>query len=77
MTEDKVREKDGQILEFSDTPDLESGVGQIASFNSLGFTDVKNRPDGWHLSNNVYTLAIILEAKSSETVLKSRILMNF
>ncbi len=45
MTEDKVRESAGKILGFKDTETAKSGVGQITSFNQLGFKGVKDRPD--------------------------------
>ena len=43
MTEDKVRESAGKILGFKDTDTAISGVGQITSFNQLGFIGVKLR----------------------------------
>ena len=51
MTEDQVRDKAGKILGFQDTETAKSGVGQITSFNQLGFKGVKDRPDGWYLPN--------------------------
>jgi type I restriction-modification system DNA methylase subunit len=70
MTEDKVRDKAGKILGFSDTESATSGVGQITSFNQLGFKGVKDRPDGWYLPNEKSFPAIILETKSKKTNLK-------
>jgi len=70
MTEDKVRESAGKILGFKDTETAISGVGQITSFNQLGFKGVKDRPDGWYLPNESTFPAIILEAKSEKTTLK-------
>lgn len=70
MTEDKVRDKAGKILGFKDTESAKSGVGQITSFNQLGFKGVKDRPDGWYLPNEKSFPAIILEAKSETTDLK-------
>jgi len=70
MTEDKVRDRAGQILGFKDSPDAKSGVGQITSFNSLGFPGIKDRPDGWYLPSKPFLPAIILETKSSSTQLK-------
>ena len=67
MTEDKVRESAGKILGFKDTETAKSGVGQITSFNHLGFKGVKDRPDGWYLPNEKSFPAIILEAKSEKT----------
>ena len=70
MTEDKVRESAGRILGFKDTETAVSGVGQITSFNHLGFKGVKDRPDGWYLPNENSFPAIILEAKSEKTTFK-------
>ncbi len=70
MTEDKVRESGGKILGFKDTETAISGVGQITSFNQLGFIGVKDRPDGWYLPNERTFPAIILEAKSEKTTFK-------
>lgn len=70
MTEDKVRDQAGQILGFTDSFDAKSGVGQITSFNSLGFSGIKDRPDGWYLPSKPFLPAIILETKSTSTPLK-------
>lgn len=70
MTEDKVRDQAGQILGFTDSSDAKSGVGQITSFNSLGFSGIKDRPDGWYLPSKPFLPAIILETKSTSTPLK-------
>ena len=70
MTEDKVRDLAGRILGFTDSSDAKSGVGQITSFNSLGFSGIKDRPDGWYLPSKPFLPAIILETKSTSTSLK-------
>ena len=70
MTEDKVRDKAGKILGFKDTETAFSGVGQITTFNQLGFKGVNDRPDGWYLPNEKSFPSIILEAKSEKTNLK-------
>ena len=70
MTEDKVRDQAGQILGFTDSSEAKSGVGQITSFNSLGFSGIKDRPDGWYLPSKPFLPAIILETKSTSTLLK-------
>lgn len=70
MTEDKVRDQAGQILGFTDSSDAKSGVGQVTSFNSLGFSGFKDRPDGWYLPSKPFLPAIILETKSKSTPLK-------
>lgn len=70
MTEDKVRDQAGQILGFTDSSDAKSGVGQITSFNNLGFSGIKDRPDGWYLPSKPFLPAIILETKSKSTPFK-------
>lgn len=72
MTEDKVRDYANSILEFSDTETVLAGVGQITTFNQLGFKGVMDKPDGWYLPNNRMFPAIILETKSTKTVLKQK-----
>lgn len=69
MTEDIVRENAGRILGFEQTETAKSGVGQITTFNQLGFPNVKDRPDGWYLPNEKSFPAIILEAKSNKTTI--------
>jgi type I restriction-modification system DNA methylase subunit len=69
-TEDIIREYAGKILGFENTDTAVSGVGQITSFNQLGFLGVKDRPDGWYLPNESTFPAIILEAKSEKTTIK-------
>ena len=49
MTEDEVRDLAGKILKFENTDKVQSGVGQLTSFNQLGFNGIKDRPDGWYL----------------------------
>ncbi len=70
LGEDKVRDCARSILDFSDTETAQSDVGQMTTFNNLGFTGVKDRPDGWYLPNEKSFPAIILEAKSNSTILR-------
>lgn len=67
MTEDEVRDLAGRILKFEDSNIAISGVGQLTSFNQLGFSGVKDRPDGWYLPKNLENPAIILEVKGTRT----------
>lgn len=67
MTEDEVRDLAGKILKFEDSDMAISGVGQLTSFNQLGFLGVKDRPDGWYLPKNLENPAIILEVKGTKT----------
>lgn len=65
MTEDEVRDLAKKILHFTDDKDVKAGVGQLTSFNQLGFKGVQDKPDGWYLPKNVNDVAIILETKNS------------
>lgn len=69
-TEDEVRECAGRILSFVTFDGAVSGVGQLTTFNLLGFKGIADKPDGWYLPTVSHEPAIILEAKSSKTVLK-------
>lgn len=64
-TEDEVRLSARSILGFdSIEKGVKQGTGQITSFNQLGFTGIKDKPDGWYLPEDLNAPAIILEAKS-------------
>lgn len=65
MTEDEVRDKARTILGFDDSSGVRCGVGQLTTFNQLGFKGVLDKPDGWYLPENANDVAIILEAKAS------------
>lgn len=71
MTEDEVRDLAGRILKFENTDRAQSGVGQLTSFNQLGFNGIKDRPDGWYLPKNIEEPAIILETKNSNQKLEN------
>lgn len=71
MTEDEVRDLAGKILKFENTDKVQSGVGQLTSFNQLGFNGIKVRPDGWYLPKNFEEPAIILETKNSNQKLEN------
>lgn len=66
MTEDQVRDMAGKILKFENSENVKSGVGQLTTFNQLGFKGVSDKPDGWYLPDNKELPAIILETKSSK-----------
>lgn len=71
MTEDQVRDLAGKILGFNEKEDhVQEGVGQLTTFNVLGFKGVLDKPDGWYLPDNTFMPAIILETKSSKIFLK-------
>lgn len=69
LTEDEVRDKARKILGFKNSKNIKSGVGQITSFNQLGFVGVKDRPDGWYFPNDCSETAIVLETKASDVQL--------
>ena len=65
LTEDEVRDLAGKVLDFKNSEIAKSGVGQITTFNQLGFSGVCDKPDGWYLPNNYEDVAIVLETKAS------------
>ena len=64
-TEDQVRDIARTKLHLEETESAKAGVGQLTSFNQLGFYGIKDRPDGWYLPNEIYYPALVLEVKSS------------
>lgn len=64
-TEDQVRDIARMKLHLEETESAKAGVGQLTSFNQLGFRGMKNRPDGWYLPNETYYPALVLEVKGS------------
>ena len=65
LTEDEVRDLARGILGFEDKDGVRSGVGQLTTFNQLGFAGVADKPDGWYLPNNRADVAMVLETKAS------------
>ena len=65
MTEDEVRDFARTTLDLKPTESAQAGVGQLTSFNKLGFAGIKDRPDGWYLPNETHFPALILEVKGS------------
>lgn len=73
FTEDEVRESAGFILGINGkSSDAICGVGQLTTFNQLGFKGILDKPDGWYLPKNYNDPAIILETKSSMVELKEK-----
>ena len=73
FTEDEISECAGFILGFNNkTDNVIMGVGQLTTFNQLGFKGILDKPDGWYLPKNNNDPAIILEVKSSTTNLNER-----
>lgn len=69
MTEDQVRDEACQILGFAGVTGVTCGVGQITTFNQLGFSGVSDKPDGWYLPPNRNDVALVLEVKSTQVPL--------
>lgn len=65
LTEDAVRDKARDILGFADVEGVRSGVGQLTTFNQLGFSGISDKPDGWYLPDNHADVALVLETKAS------------
>ena len=67
-TEDVVRDEARVLLNFNQKScdDFKCGVGQITTFNQLGFPKIQDKPDGWYLPNNSNEVAIILETKNTD-----------
>ena len=69
MTEDEVRDSAREKLGFADRAGVRSGVGQLTTFNQLGFQGVSDKPDGWYLPDNHADVALVLETKASSVTL--------
>lgn len=69
MTEDEVRDQARKLLGFADMDGAQCGVGQLTTFNQLGFPGVNDKPDGWYLPNKRTSTALILETKASRVAL--------
>jgi len=72
MTEDEVRDKARATLGFSDSGIADCGVGQLTTFNQLGFPSVADKPDGWYLPHNHSDVALVLEVKASHIKLGTK-----
>lgn len=66
ISEDKIRQQAGILLDFRDNEIAKSGVGQITTFNMLGFSGINDKPDGWYFPYQKSETAIILETKAYE-----------
>ncbi len=65
-TEDQVRTQAERILGFNEVEKgVQQDVGQITSFNQLGFKGILDKPDGWYLPSQSKP-AIIAEFKDEK-----------
>ena len=65
ITEDKVRDKARNILGLNESlKGAKADVGQLTTFNQLGFPGISDKPDGWYLPDNRNEVALILDPKS-------------
>ena len=48
---------------------MTAGVGQLTTFNQLGFKGKLDKPDGWYLPANKSDTAVVLETKASKIAL--------
>lgn len=69
LTEDAVRDLARDILGLVDSDAARAGVGQLTTFNQLGFAGVADKPDGWYLPNNKAEVALVLETKATRIAL--------
>lgn len=69
LTEDEVRDLARNILGLKNSNEVEAGVGQLTTFNQLGFSGVADKPDGWYLPKNKKNVALVLEAKATRITL--------
>ena len=69
LTEDAVRDLARDILGLVDSDAARAGVGQLTTFNQLGFVGVADKPDGWYLPKNKADVALVLETKATRIAL--------
>ena len=69
MTEDAVRDLARDILGLADSNLARAGVGQLTTFNQLGFPGIADKSDGWYLPNNKAEVALVLETKATRIAL--------
>lgn len=73
LTEDEVRDLARDILGLRNSKGVTAGVGQLKTFNQLGFKGVSDKPDGWYLPDNTNDVAVVLETKASYIALDNYI----
>ena len=77
MTEDAVRDLAREALGLVDSEIARAGVGQLTTFNQLGFPGVADKPDGWYLPNIKMRLQLFWKRKQLVLLLDKRKLMKF
>lgn len=82
MTEDAVRDLAREALGLVDSEIARAGVGQLTTFNQLGFPGVADKPDGWYLPNGIcriikMRLQLFWKRKQLVLLLDKRKLMKF
>lgn len=55
--------------DWADSDAARAGVGQLTTFNQLGFAGVADKPDGWYLPKNKADVALVLETKATRIAL--------
>lgn len=69
MTEDQVRDEARKILGFDGIAGVVCDVGQLTTFNQLGFPGVTGKPDGWYFPTGANDTALVLEVKGTHVKL--------
>ena len=64
-----MRDLARDILGLVDSDIARAGVGQLTTFNQLGFAGVADKPDGWYLPKNKADVALVLETKATRIAL--------
>lgn len=74
LTEDEIRDNANTILDFQRYAEdgTKFGVGQLTTFNQLGFRGIADKPDGWFLPENRQKVAILIETKASKIELEQK-----
>ena len=65
LTEDQVRDLAREKLGLVESDAVQVGVGQLTTFNQLGFKGENGKPDGWYLPEKKNDVAVVLETKAS------------
>ena len=77
MTEDAVRDLAREALGLVDSEIAHAGVGQLTTFNQLGFPGVADKPDGGIYRIIKMRLQLFWKRKQLVLLLDKRRLMKF